>query len=38
MLPSVGHNSYFAAGTESLRNLALVAIGDGSLATTPLHR
>lgn len=35
MLPAVGHNSYFSPGTESLRNLALIAIGDGSLATTP---
>lgn len=33
MLPAFGHNGYFAPGTESLRNLALIAIGDCSLVT-----
>jgi hypothetical protein len=34
MLPAVGHNGYFVPGTESLRNLALIAIGDCALVTT----
>jgi hypothetical protein len=33
MLPAFGHNGYFAPGTESLRNLALITIGDCSLVT-----
>jgi Alpha/beta hydrolase of unknown function (DUF1023). len=32
MLPTVGHNGYFSPGTESMRNLALIGIGHGSLA------
>ncbi len=31
--PSSGHNEYFALGTESLRNLALIAIDQGALVT-----
>ena len=30
---STGHNGYFAPGTESLRNLALVALGWGELVS-----
>lgn len=30
---SVGHNGYFGAGSESIRNLALVGIGQGELVT-----
>ena len=30
---SIGHNEYFGAGTESLRNLALIAIDQGDLVT-----
>ncbi|MET0853934.1 MAG: alpha/beta hydrolase [Microterricola sp.] len=30
---SVGHNAYFAAGSESLRNLALIGIGRGTWVT-----
>jgi hypothetical protein len=30
---SIGHNGYFGAGTESLRNLALIGIGQGELVT-----
>ncbi|MET1044214.1 MAG: alpha/beta hydrolase [Microbacteriaceae bacterium] len=33
LLPSTGHNEYFAEGTESLRNLALIAIDQGALVT-----
>lgn len=32
---SVGHNAYFAEGSESLRNLALIGIGRGSWVTSP---
>jgi pimeloyl-ACP methyl ester carboxylesterase len=31
---SVGHNEYFSAGTESMRNFAVIAIGRGDLVTT----
>lgn len=31
LLPTLGHNGYFDAGTESLRNLALIAIGHGAM-------
>jgi len=34
MVGSVGHNEYFVAGSESIRNLALVALGQGRLVTT----
>ncbi|MCX7522155.1 alpha/beta hydrolase [Microbacterium sp. STN6] len=30
---STGHNGYFTAGSESLRNLALIGIGQGGLVT-----
>jgi hypothetical protein len=30
---SIGHNGYFTAGSESVRNLALIGIGHGELAT-----
>jgi len=30
---SIGHNEYFGSGTESLRNLALIAIDQGKLVT-----
>ena len=30
---SVGHNGYFSAGSESVRNLALIGIGQGQLVT-----
>jgi hypothetical protein len=26
---SIGHNEYFSAGSESMRNFALIAIGEG---------
>lgn len=32
---STGHNGYFAPGSESLRNLALIAIGQDALVTSP---
>src|SRR5690606_12543463 len=31
---STGHNAYLDAGTESMRNLALISIGRGYLVTT----
>ena len=31
--PSFGHNEYFSPGTESMRNFALVAIGQGKYVT-----
>lgn len=34
LLESTGHNEYFAAGTESMRNIALISLGQGRLATT----
>jgi hypothetical protein len=34
MVGSIGHNEYFVAGSESIRNLALVALGQGRLVTT----
>jgi hypothetical protein len=30
---SIGHNGYFTAGSESVRNLALIGIGHGELVT-----
>jgi hypothetical protein len=30
---STGHNEYFSAGTESIRNMALIGIGHGELVT-----
>jgi len=33
---SVGHNEYFSDGSRSMRNLALVGIGQGRLAAMPL--
>jgi hypothetical protein len=30
---SIGHNGYFGAGSESVRNLALIGIGQGELVT-----
>jgi len=30
---SVGHNGYFGAGSESVRNLALIGIGQSQLVT-----
>ena len=33
MQPASGHNEYFAVGTESLRNLALIGIDQGQLVT-----
>ncbi|WP_308464940.1 alpha/beta hydrolase [Rathayibacter soli] len=35
LLPALGHNGYFALGTQSLRNLALVGMGEGALTTRP---
>lgn len=32
---SVGHNEYFVPGSESMRNLALIGIGEGQLVMTP---
>ncbi len=32
---SVGHNEYFTPGTESMRNLALIAIDQGQLVIAP---
>ena len=34
MVGSTGHNEYFVVGSESIRNLALVALGQGRLVTT----
>ncbi|MCU1535548.1 MAG: hypothetical protein JWR53_2029, partial [Glaciihabitans sp.] len=34
LLGSVGHNDYFAPGSESFRNMALVGLGEGQLVTT----
>ncbi|MFT4285340.1 MAG: alpha/beta hydrolase [Protaetiibacter sp.] len=34
---AVTHNDYFASGGMSLRNLALIGIGEGRLATGPDH-
>lgn len=34
LLGSVGHNEYFVAGSESIRNLTLVALGQGRLITS----
>ena len=34
LLGSSGHNEYFVAGSESMRNLALVGLGRGQLITT----
>jgi hypothetical protein len=31
---SIGHNGYFDAGSESVRNMALIGIGQGELVTT----
>ncbi len=36
LLPSIGHNQYFGAGTESMRNLALIGIDKGQFVT-PAH-
>jgi pimeloyl-ACP methyl ester carboxylesterase len=33
LLPSLGHNEYFGPGTESMRNFALIAIGEGRYVT-----
>ncbi|WP_308495714.1 alpha/beta hydrolase [Leifsonia sp. AK011] len=33
LLGSTGHNEYFTAGTESMRNFALISIGRGDLVT-----
>jgi pimeloyl-ACP methyl ester carboxylesterase len=33
LLPSTGHNEYFAPGTESMRNFALIGIDRGDLVT-----
>jgi len=33
LLPTVGHNGYFDAGTASMRDLALIATGHGSLTS-----
>jgi hypothetical protein len=33
LAPSFGHNEYFGAGTESMRNMALVGIDHGELVT-----
>jgi hypothetical protein len=33
LAPSFGHNEYFGAGTESMRNMALIGIGHGELVT-----
>ncbi len=33
LLASVGHNEYFSAGTESMRNFALIGIGRGQYVT-----
>jgi hypothetical protein len=31
---SIGHNEYFSAGTESMRNFALIAIGEGQFVSS----
>ena len=33
LLPALGHNGYFEAGSEAMRNLALVGIGHGNAVT-----
>ena len=33
LLASSGHNEYFSAGTESMRNFALISIGKGGYVT-----
>lgn len=33
LVASLGHNEYFSPGTESMRNFALIAIGQGSYVT-----
>ncbi len=33
LAPAFGHNGYFDADTEAMRNMALVSIGEGDLAT-----
>jgi hypothetical protein len=33
LAPSYGHNEYFGAGTESMRNMALIGIDHGELVT-----
>jgi hypothetical protein len=33
LLASTGHNEYFSAGTESMRNFALIGIGKGQFVT-----
>ena len=33
LLASTGHNEYFSAGTESIRNFALIGIGKGEYVT-----
>jgi hypothetical protein len=36
--PAVGHNGYFAPGSEAMRNLALVGIGRGGDVTAGTDR
>lgn len=38
LIESIGHNYYFAAGTESLRNLALIGIDKAELVTDGSQR
>jgi len=33
LIGSIGHNEYFAPGSESMRNIALIGIGQGVLVT-----
>ncbi|CAN5340273.1 hypothetical protein BH11ACT4_BH11ACT4_24430 [soil metagenome] len=37
LLASTGHNEYFSAGTESMRNFALIAIDQGQYVTAAAH-
>ncbi|TAL44384.1 MAG: hypothetical protein EPN91_04505, partial [Salinibacterium sp.] len=37
LLGSTGHNEYFAAGTESMRNFALIGINKGQYVTNGTH-
>jgi hypothetical protein len=37
LLASTGHNEYFSAGTESMRNFALIAINQGTFVSSGGH-
>jgi Alpha/beta hydrolase len=35
LVAAIGHDNYFQAGTQSLRNMSLVGIGEGAYVTAP---